>query len=172
MSFNSAIENPVSSDIPTAFISFNKSANFSSSHSPDILFKAIFKAFSSSLLKSTTTHSTSWYPKSFNTFILWCPPITVMSELIITGSMYPKCSMLLFIFSYSSSPACKSFLGLYVAGINFSILIFCIFNFYIPPSLILRNIFRDCPCRSPFALVKFQGVGVSFYLLCLLLWQL
>ena len=139
----SSTSNPVSSIIPTVFNSSNKTPNFSISHSPLILLRATLRAFSSSLDKSTTTHSASILPKSFITLARWCPPIIVPSLFIIIGSTYPKCKRLFFIFSYSASPGFNSFLGLYSAGFNSSNFRFSIFIFFLHSNLIPPYEIRD-----------------------------
>ena len=127
----SSTSNPVNSITPIVFNSSSNVPSFSISHSPLILFRATFKAFSSSLDKSTTTHSASSVPRSFITVALWCPPIIVPSLFMMIGSTYPKWRILFFIFSYSLSPGFSSFLGLYSAGFKSAIFLFSIFISYL-----------------------------------------
>ena len=89
-----------------------RSARSSLFHSPVILLRATLSAFSLVLSISTTIHSTSVYPRSARTVALWCPPIIVMSELMMIGSTYPNSLMEFLIFSYSLSPGFNFFLGL------------------------------------------------------------
>ena len=89
-----------------------RSARSSLFHSPVILLSATLSAFSLVLSISTTIHSTSVYPRSARTVALWCPPIMVMSELMMIGSTYPNSLMEFLIFSYSLSPGFNFFLGL------------------------------------------------------------
>jgi len=89
-----------------------RSASSSLFHSPVILLRATLSAFSLVLSISTTIHSTSVYPRSARTVALWCPPIMVMSELMMIGSTYPNSLMEFLIFSYSLSPGFNFFLGL------------------------------------------------------------
>ena len=100
--------------------------SFSSSHSPEILFNAMFSAFSSVLLRLTVTHSTSSYPRSCRTKKRWWPPIMVPSAFTIMGSTYPNFLILFFSFSYSGIPGSSFTRGLYFAG--FSLLSF---NFFV-----------------------------------------
>ena len=109
--------------------SSSRSFNFNSSHSPVILFSAMFRAFSLCLSRSTTTTSTSSYPKSMSTVVLWCPPMIVPSSFTMMGSTYPNSSMLRFIFWYSASSGVSAFRGLYSAAFKSASFLRSVFSF-------------------------------------------
>ena len=94
-SSTSWLENPVAArSYPSRSSSRRRSLSFISSHSPVILFRAMFSAFSSFLLRSTTETWASSYPRSERTKYLWWPPMMVPSRFTMIGSTYPNRSTL------------------------------------------------------------------------------
>ena len=111
----SGMSKPVSSTSKpgSSTSSSSNSANFRESQSPEILFSAMFRAFSFTGGRSTTLTSTSVSPRASRTLKRWWPPTRLPLRLFQTnGSTQPKVSIERLSFSYSGFPGLRSLRGL------------------------------------------------------------